>query len=130
MLESEIESKVCAYAKTKGLTAEKFTSPNKRSVPDRIFTGPNEHIFFIEFKATGKAKTVHAGATGRELRQYRDHKRRRANGFRVYVCDDIEEGKKIVLTETAFTAFSLSKEGDRVFAASRSGNDVAGHGPW
>jgi len=130
MLEAEIESKVCAYAKTKGLTAEKFTSPNRRSVPDRMFTGPNGLIFFIEFKATGKKGTIGLNRPGHPGQQYRDHERRRANGFRVYVVDDIEEGKRIVLTETAFTAFSLSKEGDRVFAPSRPGDDVAGHGPW
>lgn len=121
MLEAEIESKVCAYAKTKGLIPYKFTSPNRRSVPDRLFCGPNGVHFFIEFKRPGAKPTV---------KQDREIARLVKLGHKVYVCDDIEEGKKIVLTETAFTAFSLSKEGDRVFAASRPGDDVAGHGPW
>lgn len=130
MLERDIEKAVCDYARTKGLTAEKFTSPNRRAVPDRLLTGPGGLIFFIEFKATGKAKTVHSGATGHEGRQWGDHQKRRANGFRVYVCDDIEQGKRIVLTEAGITAHPVSEESDQVFAAPRSGDDVAGHGPW
>lgn len=125
MLERDIEEAVRKYAKSKGILAEKFTSPNRKAVPDRMLTGPGGLIFFIEFKATGKAKTVRADATGHELRQWRDHNRRRANGFRVYVCDDIEEGKRIVLTETAHLTFSVPKEGDRVFNAPRPGDVMA-----
>lgn len=87
MLESKIESKVGDYAKSKNILFEKFTSPNKRSVPDRILTLSNGHIFFIEFKATGEIPTI---------LQSRDHATRRDRGVIVYVCDDVEQGKKMI----------------------------------
>ena len=100
MLEKDIESAVCKYATvTYDMLCDKFTSPNRRAVPDRLFPGHGDHHFFIEFKATGKAKTVHAGATDHEGRQYRDHEKRRKRGHRVYVIDDIEEGKQVVDAE-------------------------------
>ena len=37
MLEKQIESKVCDYAKSKGVLAYKFTSPARAAVPDRLF---------------------------------------------------------------------------------------------
>lgn len=87
MLEKKIESAVCDYAKTKGCLAEKFTSPSKRSVPDRIFTLPDGRMFFIEFKAAGKRTTP---------LQERDHDERRKRNVTVFVVDDIDEGKRIV----------------------------------
>lgn len=87
MLEKKIEEKVGDYAKSKGILFEKFTSPSKRSVPDRILTLPCGFIFFIEFKATGKGPTT---------LQARDHAIRRARGVTVFVCDDIDQGKKMI----------------------------------
>ena len=101
MLEKEVENNICRYAESKGLVAEKFASPNKRAVPDRLITGGNALIFFMELKATGKAKGVHKDATGHEGRQWRDHQRRRAQGFRVYVVDDITVGEQIIDYEIA-----------------------------
>ena len=121
MLEKDIETAVCRYARSKGWIAYKFTSPNRRSVPDRLFCGPNGTHFFIEFKAPGKKPTV---------KQWREIERLQHLGHTVYICDDIEEGKRIVLTETGIGPVSLSEKGDRLFYASRSGDDVAGHGPW
>lgn len=37
--------------------AYKFTSPGKRSVPDRIAILPGGHMFFIELKAPGRVPT-------------------------------------------------------------------------
>ncbi len=121
MLESEIEKAVCDYAKSKGLISYKFTSPNRRSVPDRLFCGPDGIHFFIEFKAPGKKPTV---------KQQREIDRLQRLGHHVFVCDDIERGNRIVQSETAHLAFSIPEKGDRVFAAPRPGYDVAGHGPW
>jgi hypothetical protein len=87
LLEKDIESAVCRYAKAQGLLAEKFTSPAKRSVPDRIFTTPKGCHFFIEFKAPGKKPTP---------KQAKDHEDRRARGVAVYVIDNIEQGKAVV----------------------------------
>lgn len=87
LLEKDIEKAVCEYARSKGVLAEKFTSPGKRSVPDRIFSFPGGKVVFIEFKAPGKKAT--------DL-QERDHAKRRALGFVVMLVDNVELGKKIV----------------------------------
>ena len=88
MLERDIEDAVCKHARKqyKMLTL-KFTSPQRRNVPDRIFLGFNGLMFFIEFKAPGK--TPSDG-------QAREINRIEGRGHRVYVCDDIEEGKDII----------------------------------
>lgn len=88
MLESKIEKAVCDYAKkTYNFKPYKFTSPARRSVPDRLFCGPGNIHFFIEFKATGKDAT---DAQQREITKLleRDHI--------VYVIDDIIIGKQLV----------------------------------
>jgi hypothetical protein len=120
MLERDIEKAVCDYAKSKGLIAYKFTSPNRRSVPDRLFCGPGNVHFFIEFKAPGKKPTA---------KQQREIDRLQGLGHHTYACDNIEVGKSIVQSETAHLALSLPEQGDRVFGTPRSGDDVAGHGP-
>ena len=61
--------------------SEKFTSPNKRSVPDRIVMFPGGKLLFVELKAPGKKPT--------EMQQ-RDHEKRRAMGFTVLVIDSLE----------------------------------------
>lgn len=52
-LEKEIEKKVCDYAKASGMLVYKFTSPARRSVPDRLFIPEGKSAFFIEFKREG-----------------------------------------------------------------------------
>jgi len=53
-LEKVIEKKVCDYAKSLGCLVYKFTSPARRSVPDRLFIMPGgKGVFFIEFKRKG-----------------------------------------------------------------------------
>ena len=129
MKEADIEQRVCYYAKTRyGMLTDKFTSPNRRAVPDRVYSAHNGWHFFIEFKATGKSKTVHANATGREGQQWRDHERRRALGHHVYVVDDIEAGKKIIDYEATIAALSVPTESYPVQLATPSRNAVAGHG--
>lgn len=87
MSESEIEERVCNYAKRQGVIVDKFTSPAKRSVPDRLLIFPNGVIIFIEFKAPGKKPTE---------KQKLDHEKRRANNALVYVIDDVDQGKNLV----------------------------------
>lgn len=87
LLEEDVETAVCRYARSKGFKAEKFTSPNRRSVPDRIISGAGRKLFYIEFKRPGGKPTK---------AQARDHAERRALGFEVYVVDDIAEGKNII----------------------------------
>ena len=87
MLEKQIESKVCEYAKTKGLLVYKFTSPARAAVPDRMFILPNGIVFFIEFKRSGASPTIP---------QIREHQRLRGHGVKVFVTDDAHEGCALI----------------------------------
>lgn len=84
--ESKIESVVCKYARDKGFDVYKFTSPQRAACPDRLFLRKGR-AFFCEFKATGEKATVP---------QEREHARLRAQGFFVFVVDDIAYGKGVV----------------------------------
>lgn len=76
--ESEIEARLVKRVAECGAVAEKFTSPNRRNVPDRIIWLGGGEACFVECKAPGRKPT-----SG----QLRDHERRRAAGYRVYVVD-------------------------------------------
>lgn len=84
MLERDIERALCKRVKELGGMCEKFTSPGKRSVPDRLVTLPGGKIVFVELKAPGKKPT--------EL-QLKDHERRRALGCDVRVIDTMEAAR-------------------------------------
>jgi len=101
MLEKQIESAVCRYARDNGFLAYKFTSPSRAAVPDRLFISPNGQFFFIEFKRTGQKPTP---------AQDREHTRLRAQNVKVYVIDTIMDGKELVDAYTG-SATRLSKEG-------------------
>lgn len=81
MLESTIEKALCDRVKSLGGTCEKFTSPSRRGVPDRLITLPGGRIVFVELKAPGKKPTK---------LQLKDHERRRALGCEVLVIDSLE----------------------------------------
>lgn len=81
MLEKTIEKKLCQRIKALGGECEKFTSPGRRSVPDRLVTLPGGIMIFIEVKAPGKKPTDN---------QSRDHEHRRALGCTVLVIDSLE----------------------------------------
>lgn len=92
MRESEIESYLVQRVQAVGGTAEKFTSPARRAVPDRLVTFPKRpgtnlrvskpcRVVFVELKAPGKKPTP---------AQLRDHERRRAMGAEVWVIDSKE----------------------------------------
>lgn len=81
MREKTIEEALVKRVKALGGMAEKFTSPSKRSVPDRIVTLPGGRIIFVELKAPGKKPT---------MRQELDHQRRRNLGCDVRVISTIE----------------------------------------
>lgn len=78
MLEKDIETYLYNECLKRGWLCEKFTSPGRRSVPDRIITAPGPVIFFVECKAPGKVATN---------LQYMDHERRRKLGCEVRVAD-------------------------------------------
>jgi hypothetical protein len=82
MLERTIEAALVRRVTKLGGLCEKFVSPGRRSVPDRIVTLPGGRIIFVEVKAPGKGPT--------EL-QERDHWRRRKLGCEVIVINTMED---------------------------------------
>lgn len=81
MRESTIECALCKRIELLGGMCEKFVSPNRRAVPDRLVSLPAARIVFVELKAPGKSPTP---------AQLRDHARRRALGFEVLIIDSLE----------------------------------------
>lgn len=81
MLERDIEKAFVKRVQALGGMAEKFTSPARRSVPDRIVTLPGGRVVFVELKAPGKNPTEN---------QKRDHEKRRALGCEVWIIDSME----------------------------------------
>jgi hypothetical protein len=93
MREKEIEAYLVRRVKKLGGVAEKFTSPGRRSVPDRLVTLPGGRVCFVEVKATGGKVTDN---------QARDHERRRKMGFAVFVVDSKEAVDRISVGQTVF----------------------------
>jgi hypothetical protein len=54
MRESQLEQKLVHHITKLGGIAYKFSSPNRRSVPDRLCVMPNGRAFFVELKAKAK----------------------------------------------------------------------------
>lgn len=77
MLERDIEAYLVKRCTEIGALADKFVSPQRRSVPDRLITF-NGRVLFVELKATGKKPTE---------AQVRDHERRRDAGAEVVWLD-------------------------------------------
>jgi hypothetical protein len=77
MLERDIEAYLVKRCKEIGALCDKFTSPQRRSVPDRLITFGGR-VLFVELKAAGKKPTE---------AQVRDHERRRAAGAEVVWLD-------------------------------------------
>lgn len=81
MLERDIEAYLVKRCKEIGALCDKFTSPQRRSVPDRLITFGGR-VLFVELKATGARPTP---------AQVRDHERRRAAGALVYWLDSTRQ---------------------------------------
>lgn len=84
MLERIIERALVARVQILGGLCEKFTSPGRRSVPDRIVSLPGGRLIFVECKASGKQPAP---------LQARDHASRRALGFEVRVISTLQAAK-------------------------------------
>jgi hypothetical protein len=82
MLEKTIEQALCKRVKELGGSCDKYSSPSRRAVPDRIVMLPDNTLIFVECKAPGKVPTI---------AQKNDHDRRRAMGFDVRVIDSMEQ---------------------------------------
>ena len=89
MLEKHIEKKVCDYAKQQGCLVFKFTSPNNRSVPDRIIIAPGGKVGFLELKRPGNKPTPLQADTLRKLKE---------QGCHAGWTDSVEGGKQFVDT--------------------------------
>ena len=87
MLERDIEAYLVKRCKEIGALCDKFTSPQRRSVPDRLITF-NGRVLFVELKATGKKPTE---------AQVRDHERRRAAGAEVVWLDSCAAVDEVIL---------------------------------
>lgn len=87
MLEKQIETAVCEYAKKQNTLVYKFTSPARRAVPDRLFITPQGICYFVEFKRQGQKPTPP---------QQREHERLRNQKVAVFVIDNIEHGRFMV----------------------------------
>lgn len=85
MRESTIEKQITLYAKQQGWISYKWSSPNSRGVPDRLYFKAGI-VLLVEFKAPGKKPTK---------LQTNIHQKLRANNFIVHVIDSIETGKQL-----------------------------------
>jgi hypothetical protein len=86
MLERDIEAYLVKRCKEIGALCDKFTSPQRRSVPDRLITFGGR-VLFVELKATGKKPTE---------AQVRDHERRRAVGAEVVWLDSVAGVDRVI----------------------------------
>lgn len=89
-LEKDIEKRVCDYAKSLGMLCYKFTSPSRRSVPDRLFVLPGGKVFWIEFKKRGCKPTPAQEVEIEKLRK---------QGATVYVVSDVTAGRCVISDE-------------------------------
>lgn len=96
-LEKEIEKRVCDYAKSLGMLCYKFTSPARRSVPDRMLITKAGVVFFIEFKRKGQKPTASQEVEIAKIR---------AQGVKCFVVDNVGDGKRIVQSQNAPTISS------------------------
>ena len=96
MLEKQVERKLVENANLCGISAYKFTSPNRAAVPDRLMLAPvpvwlrpviARYVRFVELKRTG-AKPTPA--------QTREHIRLREMGFTVDVVDSVQGGVEVL----------------------------------
>ena len=94
--EAIVETYLVEQVELHGGTCEKFVSPNRKNVPDRIVSWGHQTIsipdkFFgcVRREVWPKVDLVEVKAEGEPCSkgQLRDHKRRRAMGFRVEVID-------------------------------------------
>lgn len=92
MRERTIEDYGTRRVEEEGGFHEKFASNYSSNLPDRIGSLVRGRIFYAEYKNTGQKPR--AG-------QLRDHARRRARGFPVYVIDSKDGVERMILEEKA-----------------------------
>jgi hypothetical protein len=100
LLERDIEAYLVKRCKEIGALADKFTSPQRRSVPDRLITFGGR-VLFVELKATGKKPTE---------AQVRDHERRRTAGAEVVWLDSKEAVDAVIDALTSGRRIPVDEE--------------------
>ncbi len=93
VLESTVENCVNTYAKKKyagRILVRKMNGVGFRNWPDRLYFFDDGKVFLIEFKRKGKVPGPAQTAF---------HKILAGMGYRVYVVDNPEDGKKIIDAE-------------------------------
>lgn len=98
ILETDIEQKFVTHARTEGCLSIKLEIPSQRDFPDQLVLCPFGKAFFIEFKLPNEEP---------RRGQLFIHKTLKRLGFKVYVCDDYEQSKRILKNEM-LEAASLS----------------------
>ena len=68
MLERDVEQRLYNGIRALGGLAYKFTSPGRRSVPDRICILPGGRVWFVECKRPGAVPTEQQAREMRRLR--------------------------------------------------------------
>lgn len=85
--EKDVEAAIGRYAVSKGCLWWKFTSPNNRSVPDRVVVTPLGVVAFMEIKRPGKELTPGQAEKAKDLRKH--------NAL-VDWTDNVEKGKQLI----------------------------------
>ena len=85
--ESRIERAATDYAETRGWWEIKIKMASKNGVPDRLFLRDGRYVW-IEFKRPGEVPRP------QQVKRIADM---RAHGAEVFVCDNLDDAKRILL---------------------------------
>jgi len=86
-VESAIEDYVVERAEAAGFFVRKVSWQGRKSAPDRVFSRDDRGTVWIEFKAPGEEARSD---------QSREHKRMRAAGMEVHVCDNARTAMRVL----------------------------------
>ncbi len=96
MNENTIEKGLIRECKKLNWLCYKFTSPGRRSVPDRLVIKTDGQMFFVELKAPGKVETKN---------QFREQKKLTKQGCNVYsTIDSLDKIKELIEIEKIYSA--------------------------
>lgn len=89
-LETKIETDYVNYVARRGCLSIKCSVPGRRNWPDQQTLCGNGYSFFIEFKRKGREP---------RRAQLARHRKVRAMGYNVYVCDNLDDAIRIFENE-------------------------------
>jgi len=87
MRESNVEGPVVFRAERAGFYVRKVYWVGRAGAPDRLFARKDRGQVYIEFKRPGGAPDSH---------QVREHKKMRAAGIEVHICDNVQDALRIL----------------------------------